>query len=283
MLISNKKSFLFFLGLFVCSLPFSVEAKSISIDKIFDPKAKEAYIQQIKETSELIEQGQKMQRQIEQLQQSLEHFNFQDLDKTYNSLNGTITALDDIFTTASGMNTTISEMDQNWSELHTDYNSKDMTAKRKKELEEKRKQRKEDSEKRTLKMLSIMGDPVRLKEDFALVKKDLTRLEQPGVKASPIKAIQGTNQLLVHLLRDNKMIQMMAVNKEREEIQKKQAEEDEKKQKKAEAKREAEQAGEQVETFAVDKKGVVFDGVVASSIDEFESAVSSDRSKERSN
>ena len=82
-----------------CIIPFTAEARggfNGIITQIKDPKAMEAYAKEIQQLVELYEQGKKMQTQIEQLQQSLEHYKFTDLQQTYNFLTDTVESAEKI-------------------------------------------------------------------------------------------------------------------------------------------------------------------------------------------
>lgn len=70
----------------------------------------EAYAKEIQQLVELYEQGKKMQTQIEQLQQSLEHYKFTDLQQTYNFLADTVDSAEKIQKDYVGMNITVKKI-----------------------------------------------------------------------------------------------------------------------------------------------------------------------------
>lgn len=268
--------------LVLCS-PFRAEAKGGwdgIVKKILDPKATEAYIKEVQQLAELYEQGRKMQTQIEQLQQSLEHYNFKDLQQTYNFLNQSMDDFEKIQTNFAGMNVTISEMEDQWDELNPEYDPKTMTDDKRKELDEKRKKRHENSNKMTMKFLGSINDSEKLRESMQLVKNNLSLLESG--KASPVKATQALGQLTVQLLNEMKRTQKINEEELRRALEKDQTEKDKAKQKKAEGQHESDEAKEQIENFASDKKGTVFDGIVPSSEEELKNAIAvSNRNEDR--
>lgn len=179
------------------SFPLSSEARggwNGIISQIKDPKAMEAYAKEIKQLTELYEQGKKMQTQIEQLQQSLEHYNFTDLQQTYNFLTDTVDSAERIQKEYVGMNVTASEMRDNWAELNENYDAKTMTPKELEELKKKQDKRREDSAKYRAQLLASIDDTEKSRKQLEMVRRDLQLMDQG--KASPIKAIQAVGQLL---------------------------------------------------------------------------------------
>lgn len=214
-------------------LAFPCEAKAVVVSKITDSKATQAYIKQVEELVELYEQGKKMQRQIEQLQQSLEHFDFKNIDQTFNFLNDTMRGIESIEKNAAGMSVTIGELEDNWTEMHTDYDAKDMTPERREELNKKRKERLDRNAKVTAEILTAAQDMKRERKQMELLSNDLSLLNSG--KASPIKAAQVMSQILVHQMDQNKRTQKLIAEKMRSELIKEEMRKDEEKQKLAEA------------------------------------------------
>ena len=204
----------------VLGLPLSAEAKGGwdgIVKKIIDPKASEAYVKQVEELVELYEQGKKMQQQLENLQQSLEHYKFNDISQTYRFLNSTMDDFEKLTTEAAGVNITISEMEDNWDELNVDYTAEDMTPTKQKELEDKRKKRKEASLKYSAKIMSLIGDTTKAREQMKLIRDDLALLESG--KASPVKATQIACQLITQQINEAKKTQQLMLNQAREKVQ----------------------------------------------------------------
>ena len=218
-------------------LAFPCEAKAVTVTKITDGKAMKAYIKQVEELVELYEQGKKMQRQIEQLQQSLEHFDFKNIDQTFNFLNDTMRGIESIEKNAAGMAVTIGELEDNWTEMHTDYDAKDMTPERREELAKKRKDRLDRNAKVTADILAAAQDMKRERKQMELLSNDLSLLNSG--KASPIKAAQVMSQILVHQMDQNKRTQKLIAEKMRSELIKEEMRKDEEKQREAEVKKEA--------------------------------------------
>lgn len=178
------------------SFPLNSEARGFNgiITQIKDPKAMEAYAKEIQQLVELYEQGKKMQTQIEQLQQSLEHYKFSDLQQTYNFLTDTVESAEKIQKEYVGMNITASEMRDNWAELNENYDAKTMTPEELDALKKKQEKRREDSAKYRAALLASIDDTEKSRKQLNMVKHDLQLMEQG--KASPIKAIQAVGQIL---------------------------------------------------------------------------------------
>lgn len=228
-------------GFLVLGLPLSGEARGGFdgiIKKIIDPKASEAYVKQIEELAELYEQGQKMQKQLENLQQSLEHYKFGDIQQTYSFLNSTMDEFEKLTTEAAGVNITIGEMESNWDELNVDYTAEKMTPAKQKELEEKRKKRQEESIKYSAKILSLIGNTDKAREEMKLIKNDLALIESG--KASPVKATQVACQLITHQINEAKKTQQLMLNQAREELRKANEEAQQEKEDKAKSERKSE-------------------------------------------
>ena len=218
-------------------LSFPCEAKAITVTKITDSKATQAYIKQVEELVELYEQGQKMQRQIEQMQQALEHFDFKNIDQAYNFLNDTMLDMEKIEKNAAGMAVTIGELEDNWTEMHTDYNAEDMTPEKRAELEKKRKERLERNAKISADILSAAQDLKRERKQMDSIRNDLALLDSG--KASPVKAAQIMSQMMTYQLEQNKRTQKLIAEKMRNELIKEEMKKDEDKQKMAEAEKAA--------------------------------------------
>lgn len=219
-------------------MPLTAEARGGwdgIVKKILDPKATEAYIKEVQQLAELYEQGRKMQTQIEQLQQSLEHYNFKDLQQTYNFLNQSVDDFEKIQANFAGMNVTISEMEDKWDELNPEYDPKTMTEAKRKELDAKRKLRHENSNKLTSQILGSVNDSEKIRESMRLLKDNLSLLESG--KASPVKATQALGQLTTQVLNEIKRTQKINEEELRRALEKDQIEKDKAKQDKAEADR----------------------------------------------
>ena len=78
-------------------------------------------------------------------------------------------------------------------------------------------------------------------------------------KASPIKQGQAVAQLLTHVLRNNKVIQSLMVDKVRTEIQKEEEEMMEKKQNEAIAKNNAQKGEANISVIVQEKASVTYD------------------------
>lgn len=196
------------------------------ITQIKDPKAMEAYAKEIQQLTELYEQGRKMQTQIEQLQQSLEHYNFKDLQQTYNFLAGTVDDFENIQKEYIGMNITAQEMKDNWDELNEDYDSKKMSKAELDKLKEKQEQRRKASAEYRAKLLASIDDTEKARKELAAYKQDLALLDTG--KASPIKAIQVLGQMMTYQANEMKRMQKLAAEEMRkadEEANRKQQEE----------------------------------------------------------
>lgn len=225
---------------FMLSLPLTAEARGGwdgIVKKILDPKATEAYIKEVQQLAELYEQGRKMQTQIEQLQQSLEHYNFKDLQQTYNFLNQSVDDFEKIQANFAGMNVTISEMEDKWDELNPEYDPKTITEEKRKELDEKRKKRHENSNKLTSQILGSVNDSEKIRESMKLLKDNLSLLESG--KASPVKATQALGQLTTQVLNEIKRTQKINEENLRRALEKDQMEKDQAKQDKAEVDRQS--------------------------------------------
>lgn len=225
---------------FMLSLPLTAEARGGwdgIVKKILDPKATEAYIKEVQQLAELYEQGCKMQTQIEQLQQSLEHYNFKDLQQTYNFLNQSVDDFEKIQANFAGMNVTISEMEDKWDELNPEYDPKTITEEKRKELDEKRKKRHENSNKLTSQILGSVNDSEKIRESMKLLKDNLSLLESG--KASPVKATQALGQLTTQVLNEIKRTQKINEENLRRALEKDQMEKDQAKQDKAEVDRQS--------------------------------------------
>lgn len=216
-----------------CIIPFTAEARggfNGIITQIKDPKAMEAYVKEAKQLEELYEH-------TKRLQQSLEKFNFRDLQQTYNFLNDSMEDFEKIQKDFAGMSVTISEMEDNWDELNPEYDSKTITPEKKAELDKKREERHTNSNKLTSAILKSINDAEKMKKGLGLVKEDMSLLESS--KSSPVKAIQALGQLSTHMLNEIKRSQKVSEENLRRQLEKDQREEDEKKQAEAEHKRQA--------------------------------------------
>lgn len=225
----NKKIIIFAcLGLLL-NFPLVSEARggfNGIITAIKDPKAMEAYAKEIQQLTELYEQGRKMQTQIEQLQQSLEHYNFKDLEQTYNFLAGTVDDFENIQKQYIGMNISAQEMKDNWDELNEEYDSKNMSQDELDKLKEKQEQRRKASAEYRAKLLASIEDTEKARKELQAYKQDLALLDTG--KASPIKAIQMLGQMMTYQANEIKKAQKLAAEEMRkadEEANRKQQEE----------------------------------------------------------
>lgn len=243
------------------SLPLSAEAGYGSIlGKINN--------EQVTQTAKLIKQIEEMQEQIQSIQQAYEHLDFKNIDSTYNFLNNSINDINGILTTSSQMNTTIAELEDNWTEAGRDYDSKDVSEETKAKWKEEREARLADSKKRSLKLMKYVTDSEKFKDELNNIQSDLKLVEQG--KASPVKQGQAVAQLLTHVLRNNKVIQSLMVDKVRSDIQKEEAEKNEQKQNEAIAKNNANKAEASTAVITQEKASVTYDsGSVAASADEW--------------
>lgn len=224
--------------------------------------------EQIKQTLELIQQTQKMIEQIKSIQQAYEHCDFSDLNGTYNFLNNSMSDVNAILNTTSEMNTTITELEDRWTEAGRDYDSKDVSDKKKAEWKAARESRLKDSKSRSLKLAQFAIDTEKSQVELQNIQRDLRLVEQG--KASPIKQGQAVAQLLTHVLRNNKVIQSLMVDKVRTEIQKEEEEMMEKKQNEAIAKNNAQKGEANISAIVQEKASVTYDsGSVAASADEW--------------
>lgn len=245
------------LGLLM-SFPLPSDAKGFNgiITQIKDPKAMEAYAKEIQQLTELYEQGRKMQTQIEQLQQSLEHYNFKDLEQTYNFLAGTVNDFENIQKEYIGMNITAQEMRDNWDELNEDYDSKKMNKDELDKLKEKQEQRRKASAEYRAKLLASIDDTEKARKELAAYKQDLALLDKG--KASPIKAIQMLGQMMTYQANEIKKMQKLAgeeMRKADEEAIRKQQEE---KIQKVENENKSKMTGDMVKTISENKHKVKF-------------------------
>lgn len=232
------------------SLPLSAEAGYGSIlGKINN--------EQVTQTAKLIKQIEEMQEQIQSIQQAYEHLDFKNIDSTYKFLNNSINDINGILTTSSQMNTTIAELEDNWTESGRDYDSKDVSEETKAKWKEEREARLADSKKRSLKLMKYVTDSEKFKNELNNIQSDLKLVEQG--KASPVKQGQAVAQLLTHVLRNNKVIQSLMVDKVRSDIQKEEAEKNEQKQNEAIAKRNGEKVEANTALIVQEKASVTYD------------------------
>lgn len=241
------------------SFPIVSEARGFSgvITAIKDPKAMEAYAKEIQQLTELYEQGRKMQTQIEQLQQSLEHYNFKDLQQTYNFLAGTVDDFENIQKQYIGMNISAQEMKDNWDELNEEYDSKNMNQDELDKLKEKQEQRRKASAEYRAKLLASIEDTEKARKELQAYKQDLALLDTG--KASPIKAIQMLGQMMTYQANEMKKIQKLAgeeMRKADEEAIRKQQEE---KIKKVENKNKSNMTGEMAKNMVKNEHKVEFE------------------------
>lgn len=213
--------------------------------------------EQIKQTLELIQQTQKMIEQIKSIQQAYEHCDFSDLNSTYNFLNNSMSDVNAILNTTSEMNTTITELEDRWTEAGRDYDSKDVSDEKKAEWKAARESRLKDSKSRSLKLAQFAIDTKKSQVELQNIQRDLRLVEQG--KASPIKQGQAVAQLLTHVLRNNKVIQSLMVDKVRTEIQKEEEEMMEKKQNEAIAKNNAQKGEANISVIVQEKASVTYD------------------------
>lgn len=224
--------------------------------------------EQIKQTLELIQQTQKMIEQIKSIQQAYEHCDFSDLNGTYNLLNNSMSDVNAILNTTSEMNTTITELEDRWTEAGRDYDSKDVSAEKKAEWKAARESRLKDSKSRSLRLAQYAIDTKKSQAELQNIQRDLRLVEQG--KASPVKQGQAVAQLLTHVLRNNKVIQSLMVDKVRTEIQKEEEEMIKKKQNEAIAKNNAQKGEANISAIVQEKASVTYDsGSVAVSADEW--------------
>lgn len=226
------------------------------ITAIKDPKAMEAYAKEIQQLTELYEQGRKMQTQIEQLQQSLEHYNFQDLEQTYNFLAGTVNDFENIQKEYIGMNITAQEMRDNWDELNEDYDSKKMNKDELDKLKEKQEQRRKASAEYRAKLLASIDDTEKARKELAAYKQDLALLDKG--KTSPIKAIQMLGQMMTYQANEIKKMQKLAGEEMRKADEEAIRKQQEKKANVAKMKNDASLQNTALESAAVEESGTKF-------------------------
>lgn len=256
---------------FCVFIPFQSEAKAVTVTKITDKNAYKAYLKEAEAAYELYKQGKQLQNQIEKMQQALEHHDYSNLAGTYSFLINTVDDMNEILKTADGMNTSITEMEDQWTEAHRDYDSKEATEAKKAEWAAERQKRMDASEARSTKIMNIFGDPDRTKAELAQIDKELKLNQYSDInKASPVKQMQLLGQIMSHMLKDSKMMQMYVANKARAETVEKQEAEKEKKQNEAIAKNNADKAEANTAVIAQEKASVTYDsGSVPSSVDEW--------------
>ena len=243
-----KKNMLSVCLIIVSLISMPCEARAVVVTKITDGRATQAYIKQVQELAELYEQGKKLQTQIEQMQQSLEHFDFKNIDQAYNFLNDTMMDMEKIEKKSAGMAVTIGELEDNWTEMHTDYNAEDMTPEKRAELEKKRKERLERNAKISADILSASQDLKRERKQMDAIRNDLALLDSG--KASPIKAAQVMTQMLTYQMEQQKRTQKLIAEKMRNELIKEEMRKDEEKQVKAEADRQKDISLKAIEEIA---------------------------------
>lgn len=264
--------------LFAC--PLSSEARggfNGIITQIKDPKAMEAYAKEIQQLTELYEQGKKMQTQIEQLQQSLEHYKFQDLQQTYNFLAGTVDDFEKLQKDYVGMNITASEMKDNWNDLNEDYDSKNMTPDELEKLKNKQKERRKASAEYRAKLLASIDNTEKAKEELKAYKQDLMLLETG--KASPVKAMQLVAQMMTHQANELKKSQQLTAEQIRDTEQKALEEQQSKKAQEAKTKREAGLQSQSLEVASKEERGVKYSSAIMTH-DDFINATKNQAAKE---
>ena len=276
----NKKVLTIFCIALFFACPLSSEARggfNGIITQIKDPKAMEAYAKEIQQLTELYEQGKKMQTQIEQLQQSLEHYKFQDLQQTYNFLAGTVDDFEKLQKDYVGMNITASEMKDNWNDLNEDYDSKNMTPDELEKLKNKQEERRKASAEYRAKLLASIDNTEKAKEELKAYKQDLMLLETG--KASPVKAMQLVAQMMTHQANELKKSQQLTAEQIRDTEQKALEEQQSKKAQEAKTKREAGLQSQSLEVASKEERGVKYSSAIMTH-DDFINATKNQATKE---
>lgn len=276
----NKKILTIFCATLIFACPLSSEARggfNGVITLIKDPKAMEAYAKEIQQLTELYEQGKKMQTQIEQLQQSLEHYRFQDLQQTYNFLAGTVDDFEKLQKDYVGMNITASEMKDNWDKLNEDYDSKNMTPAELEKLKNKQEERRKASAEYRAKLLASIDNTEKAKEELKAYKQDLMLLETG--KASPVKAMQLVAQMMTHQANELKKSQQLTAEQIRDTEQKALEEQQLKKAREAKNKREADLQKQSLEVASKEERGVKYSSAIMTH-DDFINATKNQATKE---
>ena len=276
----NNKVLTIFCATLIFACPLSSEARggfNGIITQIRDPRAMEAYAKEIQQLTELYEQGKKMQTQIEQLQQSLEHYRFQDLQQTYNFLAGTVDDFEKLQKNYVGMNITASEMKDNWNELNEDYDSKNMTPAELEKLKNKQEERRKASAEYRAKLLASIDNTEKAKEELKAYKQDLMLLETG--KTSPVKAMQLVAQMMTHQANELKKSQQLTAEQIRYTEQKALEEQQLKKAREAKTKREADLQNQSLEVASKEERGVKYSSAIMTH-DDFINATKNQAAKE---
>ncbi len=104
-------------------LAIPAEAKAVVVTKITDSKATQAYIKQVQELAEIMKQTQQLQSQLENLQQSLEHFDFKDINQSCNYLMTSLDQMERIQGQIDVLGDDVKSFEEDWETINKDYES----------------------------------------------------------------------------------------------------------------------------------------------------------------
>lgn len=222
------------LGLLVAFnvLAIPVEAKAVVVTKITDSKATQAYIKQVQELTEIMKQTQQLQSQLENMQQSLERFDFSDIDQSCNYLMTSLNQMEKIQGQIDVLGSDVKSFEEDWAVINKEYESDEVRDEALTQLLEKRKEYLANSNKRSAQIAGLVNADD-AKASIENVKAYMTVFENG--KTSPVKAMQAVSGILAQQIAETKTMQRIQAEALRREALKEQLELDKQAQDKAEA------------------------------------------------
>ena len=133
-------------------LAIPAEAKAVVVTKITDSKATQAYIKQVQELTEIMKQTQQLQSQLENLQQSLEHFDFKDINQSCNYLMTSLDQMERIQGQIDVLGDDVKSFEEDWETINKDYESDEVRDEALTQLLEKRREHLANNNKRSAKI-----------------------------------------------------------------------------------------------------------------------------------
>lgn len=213
-------------------LAIPAEAKAVVVTKITDSKATQAYIKQVQELAEIMKQTQQLQSQLENLQQSLEHFDFKDINQSCNYLMTSLDQMERIQGQIDVLGDDVKSFEEDWETINKDYESDEVRDEALTQLLEKRREHLANNNKRSAKIAGLVNaDDAR--ESIKNVKEYMKIFEQG--KTSPVKAMQAVSGILAQQIAETKTLERIQAESLRREAMKEQLELDKQAQDKAEA------------------------------------------------
>lgn len=258
-MLSEKKKILVAMSCLLCMLAIPCEAKAVTVTKITDGKATQAYVKQVEELREIVKQTSQLQSQLENMRQSLEHFDFKNLDQSYNFLMNSLNSIESIQNKMDVIGGSVEKFEEDWNLISGTYKSEDLNSEVLQNFEKAREERLAKSNKLSAQIAGIIN-PKSCRESLQNIKQYMSVFESG--KTSPVKAVQALSGLVSQQIAETKSLQAIQAEELRRKALEEQIKLDQEALAKAELKRQSDMAHEALESLSAQQKGTTYKNAV---------------------